>query len=135
MEDIQKQESEVSELKSNDKSSSLDQVNTWLSIIIKLVGIGVLLASFLVGKSFYQQYAHYGPDCKKQVSSFQGWIDSGDGEKGKIVSVNKSRLQTQNGTTQCYGVFQVKSGEYKKWEGRVTELMDKQIIGLAGVTY
>jgi hypothetical protein len=134
MEDLQKQESEVSELKSNDKSSSLDQVNTWLSIIIKLVGIGVLLASFLVGKSFYQQYAHNGPSCTDQAYGLQDWINKGESVKGKIVSVNQSRLQIENGTTQCFGYFQIKSGEYKKWKGSVSELMNKQIVGQAKVT-
>ncbi|MEF1220489.1 hypothetical protein REH76_22440, partial [Photobacterium damselae] len=71
MEDTKVQKSEVNDSKSTTKKSTLDQTNTALTIVIKIIIIGVLLASFFAGKSVYQQYAHYGPSCTENASSFQ----------------------------------------------------------------
>ncbi|HAS8250747.1 TPA: hypothetical protein I7673_23165, partial [Vibrio vulnificus] len=113
---------------------TLEQTNVVLTIAIKIVVIGVLLASFIAGKSVYQQYAHYGPSCTENASSFQYWIDKDGKEKGKIVSVHQSRLQTENGTTQCFGQFQTESGQYKDWSGSIIELMNKEVVGWARVS-
>ena len=134
MEDLKEQTSDVSESKAKGRGLNLNQVNTSLTIVIKFVVIGVLLASFYAGKSVYQQYAHYGPSCAEQVSGFQYWIDNGKKVKGKIVSVHQSRLQTENGSTQCFGQFLTESGEYKEWKGSVSELMNKEVVGWAKVT-
>ncbi|NOI80919.1 hypothetical protein F0237_09605 [Vibrio tubiashii] len=134
MEDIKVHKNEVRDSKSNDKTAKLDQVNIALTITIKLIVIGVLLASFNAGKSVYQQYAHYGPSCSEKISSFQYWIDNAGKVKGKIVSVHQSRLQTENGTTQCFGQFKTESGNYKDWNGSISELTNKEVIGWAKVS-
>ncbi|ENM8064905.1 hypothetical protein AB8101_004234 [Vibrio vulnificus] len=134
MEDVQVQKSEINDSKSTTPKVTLEQANTALTIVIKIIVIGVLLASFNAGKSVYQQYAHYGPNCTEKASSFQYWIDKAGKEKGKIVSVHQSRLQTENGTTQCFGQFQTESGQYKDWSGSISELTNKEVIGWARVS-
>ncbi|EOX3946429.1 MULTISPECIES: hypothetical protein [Vibrio] len=134
MEDVKVQKSEVNDSKSRTSKVTLEQANTALTIVIKIIVIGVLLASFNAGKSVYQQYAHYGPSCTEKASSFQYWIDKAGKEKGKIVSVHQSRLQTENGTTQCFGQFQTESGQYKDWSGSISELTNKEVIGWARVS-
>ncbi|ENO1832281.1 hypothetical protein JKP30_22025 [Vibrio vulnificus] len=134
MEDLQVQKNEVKDSKSTTTKVTLQQTNVVLTIAIKIVVIGVLLASFIAGKSVYQQYAHYGPSCTENASSFQYWIDKDGKEKGKIVSVHQSRLQTENGTTQCFGQFQTESGQYKDWSGSIIELMNKEVVGWARVS-
>lgn len=134
MEDTKVQKSEVNDSKSTTKKSTLDQTNIALTIVIKIIIIGVLLASFFAGKSVYQQYAHYGPSCTENASSFQYWIDQAGKEKGKIVSIHQSRLQTENGTTQCFGQFQTESGQYKNWNGAISELTNKEVIGWTRVS-
>ncbi|EHH0751580.1 hypothetical protein ACSTDZ_21965 [Vibrio vulnificus] len=134
MEDLQVQKNEVKDSKSTTTKITLEQTNVVLTIAIKIVVIGVLLASFIAGKSVYQQYAHYGPSCTGNASSFQYWIDKDGKEKGKIVSVHQSRLQTENGTTQCFGQFQTESGQYKDWSGSIIELTNKEVVGWARVS-
>ncbi|EPR4995041.1 hypothetical protein ACU6DI_004141 [Vibrio navarrensis] len=134
MEDLQVQKNEVKDSKSTTTKVTLEQTNVVLTIAIKIVVIGVLLASFIAGKSVYQQYAHYGPSCTENASSFQYWIDKDGKEKGKIVSVHQSRLQTENGTTQCFGQFQTESGQYKDWSGSIIELTNKEVVGWARVS-
>ena len=134
MEDIQVQKNAVNDSTSTTKKVTLDQTNTVLTIVIKIIVIGVLLASFFAGKSVYQQYAHYGPSCTENASSFQYWIDQTGKEKGKIVSIHQSRLQTQNGTTQCFGQFQTEGGQYKDWSSAISELTNKEVVGWARVS-
>ncbi|MGL0953270.1 hypothetical protein ACSTE1_20820, partial [Vibrio vulnificus] len=63
-----------------------------------------------------------------------GVYDALTKEKGKIVSVHQSRLQTENGTTQCFGQFQTESGQYKDWSGSIIELTNKEVVGWARVS-
>lgn len=113
------------------KNIKFKELNAMLTIAIKAVVLILLVSSFFVGKSFYSQYAHYGPSCSSEMKSFNYWINKKS--KGEVVSIHKSRLQTESGTTQCYGTFKTEKGEYKDWVGSVTELDNNDIVGQAGL--
>lgn len=129
MNDIQKPDS----IPTQSPGDFLDRANLGLTILVKLIVVGILVSVFIGGKSIYGQYAHYGPDCKDNANSFQYWIDQ-KSVKGKVVSVHKARLQAENGTTQCFGQFQLEGGGYSTWTGSVSELSTKEVIGWANVS-
>ncbi|MEZ8886327.1 hypothetical protein A1OS_23605 [Enterovibrio norvegicus] len=112
----------------------LSKLNTVLTISLKVVLLGAIITTFIAGKSIYEQYAHYGPSCSDNISSFQYWSDNAKNAKGKIVSVHKSRLQTENGTTQCYGKFSLEDGSYRNWNGSISELANKDVVGWTKVS-
>ena len=48
----------------------LSKLNTVLTISLKVVLLGAIITTFIAGKSIYEQYAHYGPSCSDNISSF-----------------------------------------------------------------
>ncbi|MFM2484990.1 hypothetical protein [Celerinatantimonas yamalensis] len=118
-----------------EKFRNLDfkKINLLLTMVIKSIVIIALISMYIAGYSIYNQYAHIGPSCKAQESDFQYWLDKAKSGKGKIVAIHENKLQTTNGTTQCYGAFLTKSGEYKAWEGSITELSSGKVIGRASL--
>ena len=55
--------------------------------------------------------------------------------KGKIVSIHESKIQTQDGTTTCFGVYDNLDGKFLDWTGSVTKLEDDSVIGKAKLIY
>ena len=102
-------------------------INAYLSIAIKCSLLLLILIATITGLSTYKQYSHYGPDCASNTESFQYWANVQT--KGKIVSIHQSRIQSENGTTQCYGTFEMEGGKYKDWKGNITELTNGEFIG------
>ena len=102
-------------------------INAYLSIAIKFSLLLLILIAAIAGLSTYKQYSHYGPDCASNTESFQYWANVQT--KGKIVSIHQSRIQSENGTTQCYGTFEMEGGKYKDWKGNITELTNGEFIG------
>ncbi|UOE84376.1 hypothetical protein [Vibrio splendidus] len=130
---IKTKETASDETKVN-KKLSLRNLNAVLTILLKVVLLGAIISTFIAGKSIYEQYAHYGPSCSEHISSFQYWNDNAKNAKGKIVSVHKSKLQTENGTTQCYGKFSLENGSYRNWTGSISELENKDVVGWTKVS-
>ncbi|KUI99379.1 hypothetical protein [Vibrio sp. MEBiC08052] len=117
----------------NFRNLDFKKINLLLTMAIKIIVIVALLSMYIAGRSIYKQYAHAGPSCEAQQSDFQYWLDKAKSGKGKIVAIHENKLQTINGTTQCYGTFLTKSGDYKGWEGSITELASGEVIGRANL--
>lgn len=114
-----------------EKGSYMDKANSFLTIVIKSLVVVVLLTSLTVGTSFYSTYSHDGPSCEGQIDSFQHWLRVDN--VGKVVSINQSKIQMKNGSTNCFGRFRTDSGDYKDWTGTVSELLDGSIVGRASL--
>lgn len=102
-------------------------INLKLTVVIKMVVIAILGFSLYAGVTTYSNYVHSGPACK--INDFEYWLTQKN--KGEIVSIHKARLQVENGTTQCFGTFKTTDGKFKDWQGSITELTNKDVIGKA----
>ena len=108
------------------KNMNRNKVNKDLTIAIKVIVITLLTFTLYCGSSIYGKFTHYGPSCS--APSFDYWIKT----PGKIVSVHENKMQTENGTTACYGTFKKKNGDYVEWTGNITSI-DSGTIGFAKV--
>lgn len=116
-----------------DGDRRLKRLDIALSITLKASLVIGLSSLAYTGHILYKQYAHYGPDCLQRQTSFQYWLEKNDKAKGKIVSIHKTKQQPVNGTTKCYGKFLKDNGSYTTWTGSITELSNKEVIGMANL--
>jgi hypothetical protein len=108
------------------KNMTRNKANQDITIVIKVVVLVLLTFSLYTGTSIYNKFTHQGPSCS--ASSFNYWIKA----PGKIVSIHENKIQSENGTTDCYGTFERKSGNYANWKGSITSI-DGSTIGNAKV--
>jgi len=120
----------------------LEKANSIAALVVKSVSVLAISLAIIGGSSAYLQYAHSGPSCDNNGKSFQFWIDAKrpklaidrkNGSIWEIVSIQKARLQTENGTTKCFGTVKDQNGKFKDWSGHITVLADKTYIGSASV--
>jgi hypothetical protein len=121
------EKTETVEIKKVVKSRDWVELNLKLNAGLKVVCLLGLILAVYAGGTTYANYAHSGPSCDSE--SFDYWLNSKT--KGKVVSVHKKRLQSENGTTSCFGSFKKADGSYEDWSGSITELSDGSIIGHA----
>ncbi|BBW93656.1 hypothetical protein PS1M3_37430 [Pseudoalteromonas sp. PS1M3] len=121
----------IETIKTHLKSISWSDINLYSSILLKITSILFLLflAASLV--SIKLQFSHSGPSCDSYKSDFQYWLNNQGEKKSRVLSVETSRVQLQNGTTKCFGTLEDEEGNYKSWSGEVTQLDDGGIIGKA----
>ena len=112
------------------KQINLEKLNNNLTIILKGVGILAIASGIYIGASTYNTLSHSGPSCSEK--NFTYWLNKGD-FKGKIVSMHEAKIQSKSGTTQCFGTFLTKKGEYKDWVGSITDIDNWDVIGRARV--
>lgn len=110
-----------------------EKLNLYLNIVLKGCTSAAILALLFFGNNFYQDYRHQGPDCAKQKQTIQNWLkDEIEDDKLRVISNHKGRLQTSNGTTECYGYLKLADGKYRSWTSTVVDT-DTGIIGRVSV--
>jgi hypothetical protein len=109
------------------ENSSQETIANYASIALKAATTVLVVSVTVAGLSMYGKFNHSGPSCDKV--SMSDWIN-GEKVKGVVLSAHESKLQTKEGSTNCFGVFKNQDGAYKNWTGRITNA-GGEIIGWA----